>query len=282
MKRLLKVWLAVLAMFAVIGCGGGGSGPDLPSADENLTKFDTNNYKRAASTPFKSYELVNYVRKGPFDALGDAGFLADLNQIGQYYKVANEPVADTTETCPQGGTVNINGNVITFNDCKANNYTYNGTLEDSNNSLAFNLTIRSEGEGVETFILKGEASENGNVKELKIDKLKYQFGNKTELELTNYTLKETKVNSNTTKVEINGYVKYYIATGAISIKIKTLQPVVSINDECPTAGKIEVQGDNSTITIEFLSNKNVNVYLNGELKDTLEDCDALESYGEEK
>lgn len=289
LNKKTTTFLAALSIaLTIVGCGGGSS---TTTANESTNlpevKIDTTNQTQVLATLFDSIDNVTPQLPSTASTTSSDGAIqlanstqTPLSKVLPNYKSLSVTSSGEPYICSGGGYISASADgsdsVITYDNCKEANTATSGQLKVSYNEttkeIIYTMTDYSmvnENSEYTTSSTTYNTMSAGNINYSSTGKVTIN-GNTVEFDHYNYTLSlvEGKVN-----ISVDGAVK----TACIGnwVKVKTNEVMQLSDNDCPTAGDLEVQGDNSKLKVKFSSDKSVDVYLNDVLTEEYGNCNEL-------
>jgi hypothetical protein len=293
-KKATTFLVALSTATIMVGCGGGsktttGGGSNTTAVNDSTSlpqiKIDASNQKQALATLFDSVDITTPQLPLSASASSDGSIqLANSTQtqlakVLPNYKSLSRTPSGEPYTCNEGGSISASADgsasIISYDNCNEANTTTNGQLKvsysETTKEIIYTMTDYS------MVNKNSEYTTSSTTYTVSADNIKYSStgkvtidGETIEFDHYNYTLSlvDSKVN-----ISVDGAVK----TACIGnwIKVKTNQVMQLGDNTCPTAGEIEVQGDNSKLKVEFKSDKSISIYLNDALTQQYEDCNQM-------
>ncbi len=294
--------IAILS-FSVTGCGGGGGDDSAPQGSSEIAESE-----RVAITEENSEKIttatLDAIGEG-FDLQNGPSFKSTASAINApMLKIIEQPTfkkvlssAQNLKTiaesgsyqCSEGGNISYNGSetsgTITYNNCQEAGSTINGTMSVSANSdgtsgtmTLTNFSMTSDGETIislESMAYTYQFNANYELSNISITMNGYatSFGERTDF--NNYKFGLTIDNNYNMTFTIDGFIK--TACLGAWIEITTTEDIqISYADSCPTAGKITVGGNGSSLTIDFNANQSADVSINGGTPQHYSSCSELD------
>jgi len=280
-KKALTVFAAMIAGSLIAGCGGGDS-TSSASAISNLpqAKIDSNNQKQATAALFDSIDVTTPQLPS---ISTDTGGLAKISTPLFKAVPGQEPLksisAGDSYSCSEGGSISSSYadgvSTITYDNCQEAGTTINGQVKMSYNESTGVITyamseysIISKGINyttpATTYTISSDTISYTATGEATIDGQSVAFNNYS------YTLSRV---DNKVNISIDGSIKTACLGNWVTVKTNE---VMQLSDtDCPTAGDLEVQGENSKLRVKFASDKSVDVYLNDALVGEYSNCNEL-------
>jgi hypothetical protein len=279
-KKALIVSTAIMASTLITGCGGGDTSSVTEATNLPQAKIDSTNKKQATAILFDSIDITTPQLPS---ISADVGGLAKVSAPLFKAVSGQEPLksisAGESYSCSEGGSISSSYadgvSTITYDNCKEANATINGQVKMSYNESTGVITytmseysIISEGVNyttpVTTYTISSDTISYTATGEATIDGQSVAFNN------YRYTLSHV---DNKVNVSIDGSIK----TACLGnwVTVKTNEVMQLSDNDCPTAGDIEVQGDKSKLRVKFSADKSVDVYLNDALVEEYSNCNEL-------
>ncbi len=274
--------IAVLG-FSVTGCGGGGSSSVSTPLESEHVVIDVNNAEQVLSTVFNvidvGFDPALPLAKSVGETSVSTTVLAQpaaLKEIQSAALVRSEAVVGEPISCTDGGFITYTDTGMIFSDCNESGIIMDGTVTVSGNETAAtmtlsNFTITLDGEIIFYESLTYSFTLNA---ELEIDTMSITmngytsiFGERTDY--LNYTLTMSMDTLSAITFSVNGFIKTDCLGGWIEIRTTENIQINDI-DPCPTAGQIVINGNASSITIDF--NPDGSVDVSGSVTDYYSSC----------
>ncbi|SFV54739.1 hypothetical protein MNB_SV-8-636 [hydrothermal vent metagenome] len=293
-KRRVTVVLGIAVLsFIINGCGGGG-GSSSPQASAPTEKeqapITQQNSKAVSAVATDSIQL---------------GFGAQRTSGGGLFKITGETQTDTAALNLIRNTIRLDKRVegycekgfidvtnasstsgtVTFSNCQTNNMIYDGTVTVSTNSSQtsfsatysdFKITDLTDNAYVYFESMKlSFKKDDYRITELTVAMDGYAEDNGERIDYRNYNFNMNLSTTDMMRITVNGYIKTKCLDGWIGIKTDRTV-ITSNNDACPIAGKIMVDGQDSSLEMTFNSDHSIDVTVAGETTHYT-DCSELES-----
>jgi len=277
--------MAVLG-FSVTGCGGGGGSSATSILEKEGVVIDASNSEQVLNAMFNimdvGFDPALPLAKSVGETSAPTSVLtqpATLKQIESSVLVRNEAVAGEPIYCTNGGTITSTDTGMIFSNCNESGIIMDGTVTVSGNETAatmtlsnFTMTLDSETVFYESLTYSFTSNANQGITSMSITMDGYTtiFGERTEYQ--NYTFTMNMNDLSAISFSVNGLIK----TDCLGawIEIKTIENI-QINDiaSCPTAGKVVIGGNASSITVDFNADGSVDV--SGSVNDHYSSCSSL-------
>ena len=293
-KKTTTFLSALSIALIMVGCGGGSSTTTTSGSNDSTTtlpqaKIDTTNQKQVLATLFDSIDNVTPQLPSTASTTTSSDSTIQLAntplaKILPNYKSLAATALDEPYVCSEGGSISASAegsdSVITYNNCKEVGTTTSGQVKVSHNETTKEITYTMTNYSM--LSSHSEYTTASTTYTLSAGAIKYSSTGKvtTEgntIEFNNYTYSLSLVEGKVT-ISVEGAVK----TACVGnwVTIKTNQAMQLNDNTCPTAGELEVQGDNSKLKVEFKSDKSISIYVNDTLTQQYEDCNQMpESVG---
>ena len=285
----MKIYKKTLTLVTALGlsgmmtaCGGGSNSNTVVSESSSLllTIIDSNNHKQATAILFDSIDITTPQLPS---ISADAGGLAKVSAPLFKAVPGQDPLksisAGDSYNCSEGGNINSSyadgTSTITYDNCQEAGTIINGQVKmfynESSGVITYTMseyTINSEGINyttpATTYTISSDTINYTATGEATIDGQSVAFDNYS------YSLSHV---DNTVNISIDGSIK----TACLGnwVTVKTNEVMQLSNNDCPSAGDFEVQGDNSKLRVKFSSDKSVDVYLNDALVEEYSSCNEL-------
>lgn len=304
MKNRTKLTTAVCSLLALglVACGGGGGGdggnPNNTPPASSKAKINESNAKQVAQSTTQS---TNASKTGAQSGQGAFGGTPQTSpSVAAARSLATKALVDTgnTESCTEGGTREFTFEdlptdptqlpgaiVVTSVNCIEDGVTSNGVMrlsdfvmEDSRQGFSiafdtFSVLDSVEGldstlQGVMTFLLETTATTEKVV--FGVTNLEVKEGSEVVQLPRLETVVETNTATNQSTTSLSGSVK----TPEGLVDLVTEQPFVSLDEGNPTAGKLKIVGELSSVTL-VPSTDGVNVDLHVDNDDVDPAVDAV-------
>jgi len=282
-KKTLPLLTTLITSVLITACGGGGNSSGTTASESNslsMATIDNNNQKQATAILFDSIDITTPQLPS---IITDAGGLTKVSAPLFKAVSGQEPLksisASESYSCSEGGSISSNYtngvSIITYDNCQEVGTTIDGQIQMSYNESTGVITyamseysIINEGINyttpVTTYAISSDTISYTATGEATIDGQNITFDN--------YSYSLTRVD-NTVNISIDGSIKTTCLGNWITVKTNE---VMQLGDnDCPTAGDLEVQGDNSKLRVRFSSDKSVDVYLNDTLVEEYGSCNEL-------
>jgi hypothetical protein len=278
--------MAVLG-FSVTGCGGGSSdGSSVSLLEKEGVVIDTSNSEDVVNTVFNVIDAGSNPTVPMAKSVGETSVPksvltqpATLKKIESSVLVRNEAVAGEVMYCTDGGSITPTDTGMIFSNCNESGMIMDGTVTVSGSETAptmtlsnFTMTLDNETVFYESLSYSFTSNANYEITSMSITMDGYTtiFGERTEYQ--NYTFTMNMNDLNLISFSVNGFIKTDCLGGWI--EIKTTQNI-QINDiaYCPTAGQVVINGNASSITVDF--NADGSVDLSGSVNDHYNSCSSI-------
>jgi len=235
-----RILLAIIFIFALIGCGGGSSGSSFVKITQSNLDTILATYKKVLDV--SAINIILFTSK--------PGEYSDSNGI---------------HTCPSGGSYKVttksSQKEFIYKECIKDNTKYSGTiLMNSNSKSEFEEFLINYANTTE---IKIDGNSNINKSSyfiMSLNSLNYKKGNFV-LEAKNYSYTIKKITNSMLNTTLTTLVKSSKINA--QVKIDTLTPLEQSGiNMCPTGGASKVIGDNSSVNIAYSSSMNIDIYLN--------------------
>lgn len=278
-----RVAFIVSVGIGLVGCGGGGNTNSTVTSESTnltLTNIDTTNQQKVTAALFDSVDITTPQLPS---ITTNAGGLSKASAPLLKAVAGQEPLKSISSgepySCSEGGGISSSYadgvSTITYDSCQEGNITINGQVKMSYNESTGVITYAMSeysiiSEGVKyttpttTYTISSDMISYTATGEATIDGQSVTFDN------YHYTLSRV---DNKVNVSIDGSIK----TACLGnwVKVKTNEVMQLSDTDCPTAGDLEVQGENSKLRVKFSSDKSVDVYLNDALVKEYGNCNEL-------
>lgn len=281
-KKILILLSAIGLSAMMTACGGGSNNNTVVSESNNLSlvTIDSTNQKQATAVLFDSIDITTpQLPSISTDTGGLAKISAPLLKAVPGQEPLKSILAGDSYICSEGGSVSsgyVDGvSTITYDNCQEAGTTINGQIKMSYNESTGVITyemgeysIISEGINyttpATTYTISSDTISYTATGEATID------GQSIVFDKYHYTLSRV---DNKVNISIEGSVK----TACLGnwVTVKTNEVMQLSDNDCPTAGDFEVQGENSKLRVKFGSDKSVDVYLNDSLVEEYGNCNEL-------
>lgn len=288
LTKWTKRAVCVLAVgLGLVGCGSGGATSDTAtgeSANLTLAKIDTTNQQKVTAALFDSVDITT----PKLPSIGDTSSVGStklasapqeqLSKMLPNYKSLNIATGDPY-TCSEGGSIssNVSGEVstIAYDNCKEAGVTINGNVKLSYNEATKEITYMMSDYSMVS--QNSEYTTSSTTFTIAAGVIKYTATGTstvdgTTVEFNNYSYTLSLVD-NKVNISIDGSVKADCLGNWVTVK--TNQVMQLSDNSCPTAGDIEVQGDNSKLRVQFKNDKSIDIYVNDTLSQEYLNCDEL-------
>ncbi|GIT97922.1 hypothetical protein [Sulfurovum sp. TSL1] len=279
-SKPLTLITALGTSLILTACGGGSTSTVSESNNLSLATIDNSNQKQATAILFDSIDITTpQLPSISTDAGGLAKVSAPLFKAVSPQEPLKSISAGESYSCSEGGSISsgyADGiSTITYDNCQEANTTINGQVKMSYNESTGVITYAMSeysiiSEGIDyttpatTYTISSDTISYTATGEATIDGQSVAFDNYS------YTLSRV---DNKVNISIDGSIKTACLGNWVTVKTNE---VMQLSDtDCPTAGDIEVQGDNSKLRVKFSSDKSVDVYLNDALVEEYGNCNEL-------
>ncbi|GIT97916.1 hypothetical protein [Sulfurovum sp. TSL1] len=280
-KKTLSIITALGVSFILVACGESSSSGDTSTEDSlSLTKIDGSNQKQATAVLFDSIDITTpQLPSISTNTGGLAKISAPLFKAVPGQEPLKSISAGDSYSCSEGGSISSSYaegvSTITYDNCQEANTTINGQIQMSYNESTGVITyamseysISSEGlnytTSATTYTISSDTISYTATGEATIGEENIAFNN------YRYTLSRV---DNKVNVSIDGSIK----TACLGnwVTVKTNEVMQLSDNDCPTAGDFEVQGEGSRLRVKFSADKSVDVYLNDALLEEYGNCNEL-------
>ena len=139
MKKTFLIFLAILTLFILSGCGGGG-GSDINGLNYSTTPKEEIKIDKLTNIDKNiSYDIVKLsLDDSLFEDLYNTDILSvSNNDSSKHYKIVDK----SKEECPLGGSAKADDEnyVVVFNNCKKYDVTISGVIDYENPNSSYNF-----------------------------------------------------------------------------------------------------------------------------------------------
>ena len=286
-KGIFALFGIVALSLSFTGCGGGGSSGVSGPAESERVVLDENNSEQAITTLFNVIDLgfepaLPLAKSTGETSSSSTNVLTQSVALEQLQSIAparNDVVVGEPIVCTDGGFITYTDTGAIFSDCNESGLIMDGTVTVSGSETAatmtlLNFTISFDGEIVFyeslTYSYTLNAEYEINSMSITMDGYTSIFGERTDYQ--NYTFSMNMNDLSVVSFSVNGFIKTDCLGAWIGL---TTTQNIQINDidPCPTAGQIIIDGNDSSITIDFNSDGSVDV--SGSVTDSYTSCEDV-------